>query len=104
MNDKRSKFEIEQENVTDAPQCVISTIDHGEQIDHRNTGRGKSKHAGKGKGKHVDVVETNQPSATGSTVLAIQGGDADESMDMVRPEAEAWGLIHSRHAQNTLQK
>ena len=30
LNDKHSKFEIEQENVTDTPQCVISTIDHGE--------------------------------------------------------------------------
>ena len=95
MNDK-----IEQGNVTDRPQCLISTIDHGEQIDHRNGGRGKSKHTGKGKGKHV--VETNQPSETASTVLAIVDGDADESMDMVRPEAEAWRLIHSRYAQNTL--
>ena len=43
------------------------------------------------KGKHVDV---SQPSETASTVLAIVGGDADESMDMVRPEAE--------EAQNTL--
>ena len=60
----------------------------------QNTGKGKSKHTGKGKGKHVDVVETNQPSETASTVLAIVGGDADESMDMVRPEEEG--------AQNTL--
>ena len=81
---------------------MISTIDHGEQVDHGNTGKGKSKHTGKGKGKHVDVVETNQPSETASTVLAIVGGDADESMDMVRPGAEAWRLIHSRYAQNTL--
>ena len=28
-NDKRSKFEIEQEIVTDTPQCVISTVGHG---------------------------------------------------------------------------
>ena len=85
-------------------QCVISTIDRGEQIDHRNTGKGKSKTTGKGKGKRVDVVETEQlqPSETASTMLAIAGGDADESMDMVRPEAEAWRLIHSRYAQNTL--
>ena len=94
LNDKHSKFKIEQGNVTDTPQCVISTIDHGEQIDHRNTGKGKSKHTGKGKGKHVDVVETNQLSETASTMLANVGGDADESMDMVRPEAE--------EAQNTL--
>ena len=94
MNDKHSKFEIEQGNVTDTPQCVISTIDHGEQIDHRNTGKGKSRHTGKGKGKHVDVVETNQPSETASTVLALVGGDADESMNMERLEAE--------EAQNTL--
>ena len=43
------------------------------------------------KGKHVDV---SQPSETASTVLAIVGGDAEESMDMVRSEAE--------EAQNTL--
>ena len=104
LNDKHSKFEIEQENVTDTLQCVISTIDHGEQVDHINTGKGKSKHTGKGKGKQVDVVETEQPqpSETASTMLAIVGGDADESMDMVRPEAEAWRPIHSRYAQNTL--
>ena len=81
---------------------MILTIDHGEQVDDRNTGKGKSKHTGKGKGKHVDVVETNQLAETASTVLTIVGGDADESMDMVRPEAEAWRLIHSRCAQNTL--
>ena len=99
LNDKHSKFEIEQGNVTGTAQCVISTIDHGEQIDHRNTGKGKSKHTGKGKCKHVDVVETNQPSETASTVLAI---GRYESMDMVRHEAEAWRLIHSRYAQNML--
>ena len=104
FNDKHSKFEIEQENVTDKPQCVISIIDHGDQVDHRNTGKGKSKHTGKGKGKHVDVVETEQPqpSETASTMLAIAGGDADENMDRVTPEAEAWRLIHCRYAQNTL--
>ena len=47
LDDKHSKFEIEQGNVTDTPKCAISTIDHGEQIDHRNTGKGKSKHTGK---------------------------------------------------------
>ena len=104
LNDKHSKFEIEQENVTDTPQCMISTIDHGEQVDHRKTGKGKSKHTGKGKGKHVDVVATEQPqpSEKASTVSAIGGGDADETMDMVRLEAETWRLIHSRYAQNTL--
>ena len=52
----------------------------------------------------MDVVETEQlqPSETASTMLAIAGGDADEGMDMVRPGAEAWRLIHSRYAQNTL--
>ena len=101
MNAKHSKFVIEQVNVTDTHQCVIWTIDHGEQIDHRNTGKGPSKHTCKGKGKHVDVVEKEQPqlSETASTVLAIAGGDADET---VRPEAEAWRLRHSRYAQNTL--
>ena len=49
LNDKHSKFEIEQGNDTDTPQCVISTTDHGEQVDHRNTGKGKSKHTSKGK-------------------------------------------------------
>ena len=47
LKDKHGKFEIEQENVTDTLQCAISTIDHGEQIDHRSTGKGKSKHTGK---------------------------------------------------------
>ena len=35
-------------------------------------------------------------------MLAIVSGDADENMDRVRPEAEAWRLIHSRYAQDTL--
>ena len=59
LNDKHSKFEIEQGNVTDTPQCVISTIDHEEQVDHRNTGKGQSKHTGKGKGKHVLSKQNN---------------------------------------------
>ena len=80
---------------------AISTIDHGEQIDHKHTGKGKSKHTGKGEGNHVDVVETNLPSETASTMSAIESGDVDESMNMVRTEAEAWRLIHSRYAQNT---
>ena len=69
LHDKYSKFEIEQGNVTDTPQCVISAIDHGEQIDHRHTGKGKSIHTGKGKGNHVDVVEANKPFETASTVM-----------------------------------
>ena len=70
--------------------------------DHRVTGKGKSKRTGKGKGKHVDVVETEQPqpSETSSAVLAIVSGDADESMDMVRPGAETWRLIQSIHAKH----
>ena len=98
---QHSKFEIKQVNVTDTSHFVISTIDHGAQVDHRKTGKGKSKHTGKGKGNHVDVVETEQPqpSETAPTVLAIVGGDADESMDMVRPEAEAWRLIQSIRAE-----
>ena len=64
---------------------AISTIDHGEKIDHRHTGKGKSKHTGKGNGNFVDVVETNQPSETASTMSAIESGDADESMNMVKP-------------------
>ena len=52
----------------------------------------------------MDVVETEQPqpSETASTVLAIVSVDADENMDRVRNEAEAWRMIHSRYAQNTL--
>ena len=84
------------------PQCAISTVDNGEQVDHRNTGKGKSKHTGKGKGNHVDVVETNQPSETASTVLAVESGDFEENMNMVRTEAEAWRPIHNQYAQNTL--
>ena len=80
---------------------MISTIDHEEQIDHRHTGKGKSKHTGQGQGKHVDVVETNQPSETASAMLAIEGGDADENMNMVNPGTEAWRPIHNRHVQNT---
>ena len=68
-----------------------------------DTGKGKSKHTGKGKGKLVDVVETNQPSETASTMSAVESGDADENMNMVRTDAEAWRLIHSRHAQNTTE-
>ena len=34
---------------------------------------------------------------------AIESGDADENMNMVRTEAEAWRLIHSRYAQNTTE-
>ena len=82
---------------------MILTTDHGEQIDHRHTGKGKSKHTGKGKGNHVDVVETIQRSETASSMSAIESGDADESMDMARTEAEAWRLIHSRYAQNTTE-
>ena len=40
---------------------------------------------------------------TASTELAIVGGDADENMNIVRKEAEAWRLIHSRCAQNTTE-
>ena len=34
--------------------------------------------------------------------MSIESGDADENMNMVRAEAEAWRLVHSRYAQNTL--
>ena len=94
LNDKNCEFEMKQGNVTDTHQCVISIIDHGEQIDYRNIG----------KSKHVDVVETEQlqPSGTASTMSAIESGDYDENMNTVRTEAVAWRLIHSRYAQNTL--
>ena len=82
---------------------AISTIDHGQLIDHEHTGKGKNKHTGKGKGNHVEVVETNQPSETASTMSVIESGDVDENMNMVRTEAEAWRLIHSRYAQNTTE-
>ena len=68
-----------------------------------NTMGTKSKHAGKGTDNHVDVVETNQPSETASTMSAIERDDADESMDMVKPGTVAWRLIHSRCAQNTTE-
>ena len=51
----------------------------------------------------MDVVETNQPSETASAMSAIESGDADECMNIVRTEAEAWRLIHSRYAQNTAE-
>ena len=44
----------------------------------------KSKTTGKGKDNHVDVVETNQPSGTASTMSAVESGDADGSMNMVK--------------------
>ena len=47
-------------------------------------------------GNQVDDV------GTASTMLAVVGGDADESMDMVRLGAEAWRLMHRRSAQSTL--
>ena len=50
----------------------------------------------------LDVVETNQPSESTSSMSAIESGDADESMNMVKPGPEAWRLILSRYAQNTL--
>ena len=95
LRDKHSKFELKEGNVTDT----------GKQVDHRNTGKGKSKNTGKGKSKHVDVVETEQlqPSETASTLSAIESGDADESMNRVKPGTEAWRLIHSRYAQNTTE-
>ena len=34
---------------------------------------------------------------------AIESGDANENMNMVRTVAEAWRLIHSRYAQNTTE-
>ena len=61
-----------------------------------NTMGTKSKNTDKGKDNHVDVVETNQPSETVSTMADVECGDADESMNMVKPGTEAWRLIHSR--------
>ena len=72
---------------------AMSTIDHGKQIDHRHAGEGKNEHTGKGKGNLEDVVETNQPSETASTM----------SDGMVRPGTEAWRLIHRRYAQNNTE-
>ena len=46
----------------------------------------------------VRRVETDQPSETASTVSAIVGGDADESMDMVRLEEEAFHGIEGAKA------
>ena len=52
-----------------------------------NTMVTKSKNTGEGKDNHVDVVETNQPSETASTISAIESGDADESMN---EHGETW--------------
>ena len=82
---------------------AISTIDHGEQIDHRHAGKGKSKHTRKGKDNHAEVVETSRLSETASPMSAIESGDANENMNMVRTVAEAWRLIHSQYAQNTTE-
>ena len=68
-----------------------------------NTMGTKSKNTGEGKDNHVDVVETNQPSEAASTMSAIESGDADESMNMLKPGTKAWRLIHSRYAQNTTE-
>ena len=55
---------------------AMSTIDHGKQIDHRHTGEGKSEHTSKWKDNLADVVETNQPCETASTMSAIESDDA----------------------------
>ena len=68
-----------------------------------NTMGTKRKNTGSGKDNHVDVVETNQPSETVSAMSAIDSGDADESMNMVKPGTEAWRLTHSRYVQNTTE-
>ena len=86
---------MKQVNVTETRQCVSSTIDHGEQIDHRKYCQGKSEHTNKGRGKHAKVVEKRVSLLKQTTTaLAIAGGYAEERMDMVRPETE--------EAQNTL--
>ena len=48
-------------------------------------------------------METIQPSETASPTSTIESGDADENMNIVRTETEAWRLIHSRYAQNTTE-
>ena len=70
-----------------------------------NTMGTKSKNTGKGNGKQVEVVETEQlqPSQTASTMSAIESGDADESMNMLKPGTDAWRLIHRRYMQNTTE-
>ena len=98
------------------PEMWITTVDPGRRstvmelasettvvTSSLNTMGTKSKNTGKGKDNHVDVVETNQPSETASTMSAIESGDADESMNMVKPGTETWRLIHSRYAQNTTE-
>ena len=52
-----------------------------------NTVDTKTKTTGKGQDNHV----------------AVESGDADESMDMVKPGTGTWRLIHSRYAQNTTE-
>ena len=94
------------------PEMWIMTVDPGRRstvmelasettvaTSSLNTTGTKSNNTGNGEDNHVDVVETNQPSETASTMSAIESGDADESMNMMKPGTEAWGLIHSRYAQ-----
>ena len=82
---------------------LISTNDHGEQIDHTHSNKDQSKHTDKGKDNHVDVLETNQHSDTDSTMSAIESDDTDESVNMMNPGTETWRLIHSRYAWNTTE-
>ena len=57
----------------------------------------------KGKTITQTLWKRTRPSETASTMSAIESGDADESMNMVKPGTEAWRLIHSRYAQNTTE-
>ena len=98
LNDKHSKFEIEQGNVTDTPSARFRPSITENRSITEILAKARVNVQAKGKGKYVDVVETNRPSETASTVLAIVGGDADESMDMVRPEEEAFHGIEGAKA------
>ena len=53
---------------------------------------------------HLQGESMNSSASSGMflSTVAIVGGDAEENMDRVRPEAEAWRLTHIRYAQNTL--
>ena len=69
-------------------QCVISTIDHEEQVDHRITGKSKSKHTGKGKG-FEDLSKLHTVSSSATNTLTAQ---VDEEIRRVY-EIDNWSVM-----------
>ena len=85
------------------PEMWITTVNPGKRstvstvaTSSLNTMGTTSRNPGKGEDNQVDVVETNRPSEAASTMLVSESGDADESMNLVKPGTEAWRPIHSR--------